>query len=123
MHFPKETILYMMVSRQADAQKAAKSITNQKAIQSQTISYSSMSDESAATLESQHTPNGDARELDRAPVPKIQEALAWAATPAQSGGWAGLRHPSPGETGKGLRSGTQREPRLGRRDKSCLGGR
>lgn len=61
----------MVVSPQADAQKAVKSVTNQKAIQSQTTSYSRMSDKSAATVEIPTLSQW------RRHFPKTQEALAW----------------------------------------------
>lgn len=51
IHSPKETILCIVVSPLADAQKSAKFITNQKALHSQTTQYSSVSDKNAATVE------------------------------------------------------------------------
>lgn len=82
IYFPKETIFYMVVSPLADAQKAVKFITNQKALWSQTTPYNSISDKNAATMEITTLPVEVAREQDRALVLKSHHALAWAATPA-----------------------------------------
>lgn len=107
IYFPKEMIFYMVVSPLADAQKAVKFITNQKALQSQTTPYNSIFDKNAATMEITTLLVEVAREQDRAPVLKTYHALPWAAPPAQRREAQGLQ--AHGRPGRGRRPRTERE--------------
>lgn len=111
IYFPIETIFYMVVSPLADTQKAVKCITNQKALQSQTIPYNRVSNKSAATMEITTLFLGEvAREQDRAPVLKPHQALAWGSkcSPEEEEQTC-LRLLSPWGAWDGLRPRTERE--------------
>lgn len=96
IYFPKETILYMVVTPLAAAQKPVEFITNQIALRSQTTLHNGASDKNAATMEITTLPMEVAREQDRAPVPKTHQALAWGskASPEEED-QAGPRLPGP----------------------------